>query len=52
MKIKAIITGVTGMAGEGVLHTCLNNPDLESVLIINRKLPDLSIFNSAGTMLW
>jgi len=36
MKIKAIITGVTGMAGEGVLHTCLNHPDLESVLIINK----------------
>lgn len=37
MKIKAIITGATGMVGEGVLHECLNNPDVESVLIINRK---------------
>jgi putative NADH-flavin reductase len=37
MKIKAIITGATGMVGEGVLHECLNHPDVESVLIINRK---------------
>lgn len=36
-KIKAIITGSTGMVGEGVLHECLNNPDVEAVLIINRK---------------
>jgi len=37
MKIKAIITGVTGMVGEGVMHECLNHPDVEEVLIINRK---------------
>lgn len=37
MKLKAIITGATGMVGEGVLHTCLEHPDVESVLIINRK---------------
>ena len=37
MKIKAIITGTTGMVGEGVLHVCLNHPDVESVLIINRR---------------
>jgi putative NADH-flavin reductase len=37
MKIKAIITGATGMVGEGVLHECLNHPDVESVLVINRK---------------
>lgn len=36
-KIRAIITGVTGMVGEGVLHECLKDPDVESVLIINRK---------------
>lgn len=35
--IKAIITGTTGMVGEGVLHECLLNPRVESVLIINRK---------------
>lgn len=37
MKIKAIITGATGMVGEGVLLECLNNPEVEQVLIINRK---------------
>ena len=37
MKIKAIITGVTGMVGEGVLHECLLHPNVESVLVINRK---------------
>jgi len=37
MKIKAIITGVTGMVGEGVLHECLLHPDVESVLVVNRK---------------
>jgi nucleoside-diphosphate-sugar epimerase len=36
-KIKAIITGVTGMVGEGVLHECLNHPQVEAVLVINRK---------------
>lgn len=37
MKINAIITGSTGMVGEGVLHECLKHPDVESVLVINRK---------------
>jgi hypothetical protein len=37
MKIKAIITGSTGMVGEGVLYECLQNNDVEQVLVINRK---------------
>jgi hypothetical protein len=37
MKIKVIITGSTGMVGEGVLHECLNHPDVEMVTLINRK---------------
>ena len=37
MKIKAIITGATGMVGEGVLYECLLHPDVESVSVINRK---------------
>ena len=37
MKIRAIITGATGMVGEGVLHECLLHPDVEHVLVINRK---------------
>ena len=36
-KIKAIITGSTGMVGEGILHICLNSPEVESVLVVNRK---------------
>lgn len=37
MKIRTIITGATGMVGEGVLHECLLHPDVEQVLVINRK---------------
>lgn len=37
MKIKAIITGATGMVGEGVLIEALAHPDVEKVLVINRK---------------
>lgn len=37
MKISVIITGVTGMVGEGVLLECLVHPDVEKVLIVNRK---------------
>jgi hypothetical protein len=36
-KIRAIITGATGMVGEGVLHECLLHPQVEAVLVINRK---------------
>jgi uncharacterized protein YbjT (DUF2867 family) len=36
-KIKALITGSTGMVGEGVLMECLKHPAVESVLIINRR---------------
>jgi hypothetical protein len=36
-KIKAIITGSTGMVGEGVLLECLNHPEIESILVINRR---------------
>jgi hypothetical protein len=35
--IKAIITGATGMVGAGVLHVCLQDPRVASVLIVNRK---------------
>lgn len=35
--IRAIITGTTGMVGEGVLHECLQDPQVEAVTIINRK---------------
>jgi uncharacterized protein YbjT (DUF2867 family) len=37
MIIKAVITGATGMVGEGVLLECLANPAVAQVLVINRK---------------
>lgn len=37
MKIKTIITGSTGMVGEGVLLVCLKSSDVESVLVVNRN---------------
>jgi len=36
-KIRAIVTGATGMVGEGVLQECLLHPQVEVVLVINRK---------------
>jgi nucleoside-diphosphate-sugar epimerase len=37
MKIKALLTGATGMVGEGVLLECLRNPNVEHVLVLGRK---------------
>jgi hypothetical protein len=37
MTISTIITGATGMVGEGVLLECLADPRVERVLIVNRK---------------
>jgi uncharacterized protein YbjT (DUF2867 family) len=37
MSIRVIITGATGMVGEGVLLECLEHPQVEQVLVINRK---------------
>jgi uncharacterized protein YbjT (DUF2867 family) len=36
-KISVIITGATGMVGEGVLFECLEHPAVERVLLVNRK---------------
>lgn len=35
--MKVLITGSTGMVGEGVLLECLAHPDVTEVLVINRK---------------
>jgi len=35
--LNVIITGATGMVGEGILHECLNSKLVASVLIVNRK---------------
>lgn len=37
MSLKIIITGTTGMVGEGVLMECLSNPAIEKVLALSRK---------------
>jgi uncharacterized protein YbjT (DUF2867 family) len=37
MKIRAIVTGATGMVGEGVLHECLLHSDVEKVLVLGRR---------------
>lgn len=34
---RIIITGVTGMVGEGVLHECLQHDEVTEILVINRK---------------
>ncbi len=36
-NLKVIITGATGMVGEGVLHECLNSAAVAEVLILGRK---------------
>jgi uncharacterized protein YbjT (DUF2867 family) len=35
--IRVIITGATGMVGEGVLHECLLSDEVEAVLVVTRK---------------
>jgi uncharacterized protein YbjT (DUF2867 family) len=42
MKLKIILTGATGMVGEGVLLECLNHPEVEQVLMVNRKHFDIN----------
>jgi len=37
MKLNVILTGSTGMVGEGVLLACLDHPDVEKILVINRR---------------
>ncbi|UOR06771.1 epimerase [Hymenobacter aerilatus] len=37
MKLRVILTGATGMVGEGVLIECLNHPEVEQVLSVSRR---------------
>ena len=37
MGLKVIITGATGMVGEGVMLQCLSNPAVERILLIGRR---------------
>lgn len=41
-KLNVIVTGATGMVGEGVLFECLENPQVEQVLVIVRKPTGMS----------
>jgi uncharacterized protein YbjT (DUF2867 family) len=36
-KVRAIVTGATGMVGEGVLHECLQSETVEKVLVVGRR---------------
>lgn len=36
-KVRAIVTGASGMVGEGVLMECLANPAVEAVLVVGRR---------------
>jgi len=35
--MKVIVTGSTGMVGEGVMHECLQHAEVEKVLVLSRK---------------
>lgn len=37
MKIKVIITGASGMVGEGILHECCQRNEIEEILIVGRR---------------
>ena len=37
MGIRVIVTGATGMVGEGVLLECLQNAEVERVLVVGRR---------------
>lgn len=36
-KLRVVITGATGMVGEGVLYECLQHSEIEKVLVITRQ---------------
>jgi len=36
-QISVIITGASGMVGEGVLHECLSSPQVARVLVVGRR---------------
>ena len=40
--MKVIITGTTGMVGEGVLIECLSHPQVSEILTVNRKPSGIS----------
>ncbi len=42
MKIKTILLGSTGMIGQGVLSECIENENVESIVVINRQTCGIS----------
>ncbi len=40
-KLNVIITGSTGMVGKGVLLECIDSPEVESILLVNRNPIDI-----------
>jgi uncharacterized protein YbjT (DUF2867 family) len=42
MSIKVIVTGASGMVGEGVAMECLHNPQVSEVLIVGRRSSGLN----------
>lgn len=36
-KLKVLVTGASGMVGEGVLLECLDNPQVDSVVVVGRR---------------
>src|SRR5688572_7809564 len=40
--MKVIITGSTGMVGKGVLLECIDSPEVESILLVNRNQIDIT----------
>lgn len=41
-KINVIITGATGMVGEGVLHECINSDYINKIMVVGRRSCGLS----------
>lgn len=41
-KLRVAVTGASGMVGEGVVHECLNHPEVESVAVIGRRTCGIS----------
>jgi uncharacterized protein YbjT (DUF2867 family) len=37
LKVRIIITGATGMVGEGVMLECVEHPSVDEVLLVSRK---------------
>ena len=41
-ELRVLITGATGMVGEGVLHECLPCESVKEIVLVNRKRAGIS----------